>query len=155
VTVRQVDAARTKNLREFGQYVAACLPKFVQRVQIECKDELEICIHPDGVLPTVQFLKDHHNCQFENVTDILGVDYPSRKFRFEVLYTNQESNAMQCKLVDCVKRLFVTWPSCFVFVQVVYILLSLRYNTRIKVKTYTDELTPIESVCPVYTGANW
>ncbi|CAG0925849.1 unnamed protein product [Notodromas monacha] len=33
--------------------------------------------------------------------------------------------------------------------------MSLRYNTRIRVKTYTDELTPLDSACPVYVGANW
>lgn len=34
-------------------------------------------------------------------------------------------------------------------------LLSLRYNARIKVKTYTDELTPIDSITSVFAGANW
>lgn len=36
-----------------------------------------------------------------------------------------------------------------------YNILSLRYNSRIRVKTYTDELTPIESACEVYKAANW
>ena len=39
--------------------------------------------------------------------------------------------------------------------QIVYNLLSLRYNTRLRVKTYTDELTPLDSACEVYAGANW
>mgnify|MGYP002280415401 FL=1 len=34
-------------------------------------------------------------------------------------------------------------------------MLSLRYNARIKIKTYTDELTPIDSITPVLPGANW
>ena len=34
-------------------------------------------------------------------------------------------------------------------------LLSLRYNNRIRIKTYTDELTPIESITPLFQGANW
>jgi len=33
--------------------------------------------------------------------------------------------------------------------------MSLQYNARIRVKTYTDELTPIESICTVFNGANW
>ena len=33
--------------------------------------------------------------------------------------------------------------------------MSLRFNSRIKVKTYTDELTPIDSLCSVFAGANW
>lgn len=34
-------------------------------------------------------------------------------------------------------------------------LLSVRFNQRVIVKTYTDELTPIDSVTPIYQGANW
>ena len=33
--------------------------------------------------------------------------------------------------------------------------MSLRFNNRIRVKTYTDELTPIDSITSVYQGANW
>lgn len=39
--------------------------------------------------------------------------------------------------------------------QIVYNLLSLRYNSRIRVKTYTDELTPVDSAIPVHKAANW
>jgi NADH dehydrogenase (ubiquinone) Fe-S protein 3 len=38
---------------------------------------------------------------------------------------------------------------------VIYHLLSLRFNNRIRVKTYTDELTPIDSVTNIYEGAIW
>lgn len=31
----------------------------------------------------------------------------------------------------------------------------MRYNSRIRVRTYTDELTPIDSACEVYKAANW
>lgn len=39
--------------------------------------------------------------------------------------------------------------------QIVYHLLSLRYNSRIRIKTYTDELTPVDSAVPVHMAANW
>lgn len=39
--------------------------------------------------------------------------------------------------------------------EIVYNYLSLRFNSRIRVKTYTDELTAIDSICSVYKGANW
>lgn len=42
-----------------------------------------------------------------------------------------------------------------IVLQIIYNLLSLRYNSRIRVKTYTDELSPIESVTPIFPGANW
>lgn len=31
----------------------------------------------------------------------------------------------------------------------------MRYNSRIRVKTYTDELTPIDSCNDVFKAANW
>ena len=34
-------------------------------------------------------------------------------------------------------------------------ILSLRFNTRIKVKSYTDELTPVPSAEHVFDAANW
>jgi len=39
--------------------------------------------------------------------------------------------------------------------EVVYNLLSVANNARIRVKTYTDELGPIDSATPVFNAANW
>lgn len=39
--------------------------------------------------------------------------------------------------------------------EIVYNFLSIRYNSRIRVKTYTDEMTPIDSICEIFKGANW
>lgn len=39
--------------------------------------------------------------------------------------------------------------------EIVYHLLSLTHNHRIRVKTYTDEQTAIDSVCDIYPSANW
>ncbi|RYO77261.1 hypothetical protein DL766_010044 [Monosporascus sp. MC13-8B] len=39
--------------------------------------------------------------------------------------------------------------------EVVYNLLSVRHNARIRVKTYTDEASPVPSITPLYDGANW
>lgn len=120
-TVRKADPLVRSQLKEFGQYVFECLPKYVQKVQLTAGDELEILIAPEGVVPVLQFLKDHHNCQFTNLADIAGMDVPSRPCRFELIYN----------------------------------MLSLRFNTRIRVKTYTDELTPIDSCNDVHKAANW
>ena len=120
-TVRKFDPVQRQNLTDFGQYVAECMPKYVQKVQLTAGDELEILIAPEGVLPVITFLKDHHNAQFASIADIAGLDMPTREYRFEIVYN----------------------------------LLSLRYNSRIRVKTYTDELTPLDSICSIYEGANW
>lgn len=120
-TIRKTDELKTTQLTDYGMFVAECLPKYVQKVQICHGDELEIMISPEGIIPVLTFLKDNHLAQFESLVDIAGVDVPTREYRFEVVYN----------------------------------LLSLRYNARIRVKTYTDELTPLDSACEVYKAANW
>lgn len=120
-TIRKTDELKQAQLAEYGTYVAKCLPKYVQKIQIANGDELEVMISPDGVLPVLTFLKDHQLAQFESLVDIAGVDVPSREYRFEIVYN----------------------------------LLSLRYNARIRVKTYTDELTPIDSIYEVHKAADW
>lgn len=39
--------------------------------------------------------------------------------------------------------------------EVVYNLLSVRHNSRIRVKTYADESSPVPSITSLYDGANW
>lgn len=83
-TLRKSDPVERSNLTDFGKYVAECLPKYVQKVQLTSGDELEVLICPEGVVPVLQFLKDNHSAQFANLVDIAGMDVPSRKNRFEV-----------------------------------------------------------------------
>lgn len=49
-----------------------------------CFNELDVMIHPDGVIPVLTFLRDHTNAQFRNMIDLTAVDVPSRQNRFEV-----------------------------------------------------------------------
>lgn len=39
--------------------------------------------------------------------------------------------------------------------EIVYNMLSVRHNARIRVKTYADEATPVPSITSLYDGANW
>uniref|UniRef100_A0A671M2X3 NADH dehydrogenase [ubiquinone] iron-sulfur protein 3, mitochondrial n=1 Tax=Sinocyclocheilus anshuiensis TaxID=1608454 RepID=A0A671M2X3_9TELE len=120
-TVRPKDPVTHTQLSEFGEYIAEILPKYVQQVQVTCFNELELMIHPEGIIPVLTFLKDHTNAQFHNMTDLTAVDVPTRQYRFEIVYN----------------------------------MLSLRYNSRIRVKTYTDELSPLDSSVPVHQAADW
>jgi NADH/F420H2 dehydrogenase subunit C len=49
----------------------------------------------------------------------------------------------------------VDYPTRDARFEVVYNLLSVRHNARIRVKTYADEATPVPSICALYDGANW
>ncbi|XP_060860937.1 NADH dehydrogenase [ubiquinone] iron-sulfur protein 3, mitochondrial [Metopolophium dirhodum] len=121
VVPKQKFESVTEQYLGFGNFVAECLPKYIQKIQISSKNELELLIAPEGVLPVFHFLKNQTNCQFANLSDLCAVDVPQRSNRFEIVYN----------------------------------LLSLRFNTRIRVKTYTDELTPIDSITSIYEAANW
>lgn len=39
--------------------------------------------------------------------------------------------------------------------RVVYSILSTRFNARIRLQTYVDEVTPLESATKIYKGADW
>ena len=39
--------------------------------------------------------------------------------------------------------------------EVVYHLLSVKHNSRIRVKTYADEVSPVPSITSLYSGADW
>ena len=49
----------------------------------------------------------------------------------------------------------VDWPERAERFDVVYNLLSLKHNQRIRVKVATDEDTPVPSVAPVFSAAGW
>ncbi|CAJ0596212.1 unnamed protein product [Cylicocyclus nassatus] len=120
-TILKLDEHKRERLANFGRYTAECLPKFIQQVQFAAGDELEFLIHPSGVIPVLSFLKGNHSAQFTNLTFICGVDVPTRKNRFEVVYS----------------------------------LLSVRFMARCRVRTYTDEVAPLESCTKVFKGADW
>jgi len=111
---------QSESLHSYGRYLLSCLPKYIQQFSV-WKDELTIYIPPTAILLIFSFLKNHTAAQFTQVSDICGADYPTRKYRFEIVYN----------------------------------LLSVRHNSRIRVKTYADEVTPVPSICQLYDGANW
>lgn len=39
--------------------------------------------------------------------------------------------------------------------EVVYHLLSVKHNSRIRVKTYADEVSPVPSISGIFRGADW
>lgn len=85
-TARPQNPLLRSTLHDFGEYVGNCLPKYVQKVQLTYNNELEVLIHPEGIIPVMTFLKDHHNAQYLNIVDIAGVDVPNRPYRFEVSF---------------------------------------------------------------------
>lgn len=101
----------------------------------------------------------------ENIIKILPI------VRFE-LYNEEEAvfltptnsivNVMQVlknhfnyrfKILTCVSG--VDYPENLYRFQVVYDLLSIHYNGRVRIKILTDELTPVDSIQKVFSAAGW
>jgi NADH-quinone oxidoreductase subunit C len=61
----------------------------------------------------------------------------------------------QCLFKQLVELCGVDWPERAQRFDVVYCLLSLKHNQRIRVKIETDELTPVPSAVPVFSVAGW
>jgi NADH dehydrogenase (ubiquinone) Fe-S protein 3 len=96
------------------------LPKWIHNYEYS-KKEATLIVHSKYVYPLLCFLKNHSNARFRILVDVCGVDFPSRKQRFEVVYN----------------------------------LLSVQFNARIRIKTSVDEITPLNSVVSIYPSAGW
>lgn len=60
-----------------------------------------------------------------------------------------------CKFVQLSDVCGVDYPEREERFEVVYHLLSMHHNQRIRVKIMTDEETPVASACGVFPSANW
>ena len=72
-------------LNELGEYVAAALPDAVTSIVI-AHGELAVNIEAGDIVKVLTFLRDDTNCQFRELMDICGVDWPGRERRFDVAY---------------------------------------------------------------------
>ena len=69
-----------------------------------------------------------------------------------ILFLKSNKN---CKFQQLIDITAVDYPSRSSRFEVVYQLLSVHYNARLRVKTNVDELTPVESASFLYPSANW
>ncbi|MCF8480012.1 MAG: NADH-quinone oxidoreductase subunit C [Rhodospirillum sp.] len=111
---------RIESLKELGARIEATLPTEVIRVEMAL-DELQVIAQRPSIAKVLTFLRDDSACQFKQLVDICGVDYPERGERFEVVYN----------------------------------LLSIYQNQRIRVKVSASEDTPVPSVTGLFNTANW
>ncbi len=107
-------------LRDLGDYIEAALSEAVIAVDL-VGDELAVTVHRERIVRVLTFLRDDVNCQFKQLMDVCGADYPEREDRFEVVYN----------------------------------LLSLTHNQRVRVKLRTDAASPVPTVTGVFNSANW
>jgi NADH-quinone oxidoreductase subunit C len=74
-----------ETLKSLGDSIAAALPGAVERAYVDF-GELNIVANASRIVEVLTHLRDAPDCQFVNLIDITGVDYPAREKRFDVVY---------------------------------------------------------------------
>ena len=72
-------------LEELKEIVTAALGESVVETS-ESRGELSVQVRREDIERVLTYLRDNVNCQFKQLVDICGVDYPERAERFEVVY---------------------------------------------------------------------
>lgn len=122
-------------LLAFAEYVQACLPRHIHRASLQRGQELSLHLPTaDSLLPCLHFLRDHRLCSFRQLTDMTAIDHAS---------TNQQDTAANSD--DRPGKRF----------ELVYILLSHRYASRLMVRVPVGELETVPTATNLYASANW
>jgi NADH/F420H2 dehydrogenase subunit C len=101
------------------------------------------CENMIKILPIVRFELYKEETSFLIQTNLLT----------EVLTIFKNHFKYQFKVLTCISG--VDYPENLYRFQLVYELLSIKYNSRIRVKVLVDDLLPINSVEKVFSGASW
>ncbi|QSL66262.1 hypothetical protein MERGE_000639 [Pneumocystis wakefieldiae] len=81
------------------------------------------------------------------------VIYTSVKGLIPIMYFLRDHTSCQFKSVMDIAG--VDYPERENRFEIVYNMLSVRYNARIRVKVYADETTHVPSIVELFQGANW
>jgi NADH dehydrogenase (ubiquinone) Fe-S protein 3 len=87
-----------------------------------------------------------------DATDEITLVVPSTSV-YEVLLFLRDHQSCQFRVLSDLTA--VDFPERDTRFEVVYNLLSIHYNTRIRVKTLVNEITPIDSIIAIHSSANW
>jgi NADH-quinone oxidoreductase subunit C len=74
-----------ETLKEIAEYIVAQRAASVVDWRIAF-GELTVVVALNDIVPLARFLRDDPRLAFVNITDICGVDWPSREKRFDVVY---------------------------------------------------------------------
>ncbi len=108
-------------LVELGEHVATTVQGGITRIEFTLAGELCLYAERHRLIDLLTVLRDDPACDFKQLLDVCGVDFPHRPNRFEIVYN----------------------------------LLSITGNRRVRVKVETDENTAVPSVVSVFPTAGW
>lgn len=104
---------------------------------------LEIGKNINKTIPLTDF-------QVYNDELIISLNFKDIKTSLLIL---RDHSSYQCKILTAISG--VDYPFKPKRFEIVYELLSIRYNTRIRVKTYVNEMESIDSINQIHSTANW
>ena len=109
-----------QSLSNLGEAIAGELGDAITATEI-INGELVLHTSREALIKVMTFLRDDVNCQFKQLMELCGVDYPENDERFCIVYN----------------------------------LLSLTLNLRLRVKVWTSEDVPVPSVTSLFSAADW
>lgn len=117
-------------------------------------DEITIEVKASDILKVCEYLRTHPECRFEMLMDLCGVDY--LHYGISEWETITATSKGFERAVQPIAELFPSREWGKPRFAVVYHLLSISLNHRIRVKAFVpDEKPMIDSVVSVWSSANW
>lgn len=95
------------------------------------------------ILPVIKFELYNQESSFLVRTNLIR----------EVVLLLKNHYKYQYKVLTCISG--VDYPENLYRFQVVYELLSVRYNSRVRIRVLVDELTPVDSIKKTFSAASW
>tara|TARA_B100001063_G_scaffold236940_1_gene257266 strand:+ start:278 stop:979 length:702 start_codon:yes stop_codon:yes gene_type:complete len=135
--------------------ITTCFEDKVNFIESSC-NELIFELQYDDLIEVAKELKTNENMMFEQLTDLCGVDY--------LTYGVDEwvtKSATSSGFSRGVSRQSVILDDADTFddkrFAVIYNLLSIKHNSRIRLRVYTGDKNPpiIPSVSSIWSSANW
>jgi NADH-quinone oxidoreductase subunit C len=117
------------------------------------KGELAFVVPAQSLVETCRVLRDHEDLKFEQLIDLSGMDYLD--------YGNAEWRTIESTATGFSRGVNrtgrVTTELATPRFAVVYHLLSVRHNWRLRLRCYCEGTEPplIDSLVDVWSGANW
>jgi len=103
----------------------------------------------------VTFLEEtliNHVQKITQFRDEIIIEVNVSDLKKTILFLKDHENCLFKLLVDLFAVDYPTKENRF---ELIYCLLSIKYNSRIKIKTFVNEFSPVESIVDLYQSANW
>lgn len=142
------------SVAKLQEIVSPLLSEHIHDMTI-ANQELTLNIMPDRLIIIATILRDHPELEFELLIDVCGVDYLTYG---QTEWITDSATALgferaSLRLNRVQSKTVLPMPERF---AVVYHLLSIKHNHRIRLKAFLkDDNLTIESVTGIWPAANW